>query len=370
MRRATLRLTLLGGLLLVGVATALVAATFPTAVPATTDLPPELGMVPQDSLNFVHLQVDKLLAHPVALNLLKRLPPEMLRELTTELKLQDWGFGLHDVLSGTGFLYFTSPTPEDMGAGVIVVTRKPYDRPKLIKGLLREAEEKKAGDKVYYVAKESVGFLRCKLHFIDDRRFLVILGLGIGDDNPKFAETLVQKIYKPQEKGPLAEIIAAARDHLLIHGMCIPETLRPLVTQPGIYTGELSWLEVLNHYQTAQWTLSLDQVSTVRMQYRFAEATKAQDALEAAKHGLKFLREQLETMLVEIKDKAAKTPDPQDPCHPTLALLREVEAALKTAMVRVQDKELQLTFTFKTDDAVMDQVAKLLTALWKQEMKR
>jgi hypothetical protein len=339
---------------------------------ATADLPPELAMVPPDAATFIHLHVDKLFGHPV----MKHLQPKQLWELMPEpfdsflvqqFKFQDWGLEIPDLASCTLFFQMTATLPPDMRGGIIFVCKKPYDRQKLLKGLAKDAEEKKAGDKVYYVPKIDGGFFRMRFHFIDDRRLLLILGMSFGEENPKLAELVLADAYQKKGKGPLTEAIAAAKDQLFVMGAYSTEEMRKLAAQAE-QSEELSWMEPMNQYDTYVWTLRLDKTSQVRLQYRYPDAARAKDAEDGIKHGQKYLLQLLELPLAEMQDRVKKNKDSDDLAKPALVLLLEVQTMLKTAQVQLRDKELTVVLSFRTDDATLEQVGKFIAA-WKKTKK-
>jgi hypothetical protein len=367
MRTVTFRPRLVGCLLLLGAASAL-AATAPQAqAPAPAkDLPPELALVPPDTLYFLHLQVDKLEVHPVTLNFLRHLPPEILKDLEKDTS-REFGLGFRDFGRITMFMKMTQPLGSDMYAGGILGLRKPVDKARFLKAAVPNAEEKKAGDKVYYATKENAR--GTKVHFVDEKRVLVLMEMP-GENDPKSMERLFTTLFKKKEKGPLTEVIAQAQEKLFVLGVHITDDLRKVFGEFGGLPGEYSWVEPLYQMHVASLTVDLGQVSKVYVQFKFSDANKAKDAEEAAKHGLKFLREQLEGPIAEMQDKATKSKNPKDVCHPAAKLLKELDTTLQNAQVELQETSLKVTFAVKTDDANLQQLAKLLTAMIEKEKKK
>jgi hypothetical protein len=368
---------LVGCLLLLG-ATAWAVSTPPfhpqTPPPApATDLPPELAMVPPDTVALLYVPIDRIGTHLVMLNLLKRLPPEVAKNLgeqdyTHALPFESLGMKIPDLAHLTMFTNATGRQEPDAHFSTIFGLKQPPDRKQLLDKLLNQTEEKKAGGKSYYVAKEKDGRRTKVVHFIDDRRVLVPLELVTMDE--KGMTRYFDRLYGKKSPGPLTEIIAQAKDKHLLLALNVTEGVRKEMERELRHLpDEFSWLEPVFQLQLGSLTMELGQVTQFTFRLRYADAAKAKDAEEGARHGLKVLLQQLEPILAEMQDRAKKAKGPDDLPQPALVLFVELQAMLKTGQVQVQDKELTVVLSFRTDDAIMEQFAKLLIANWKHQQK-
>ena len=341
------------------------ATPIPQEVLPSQELPPELAIIPPDTLFFMHLKVEQLYGDPVVQKLKKYLPPEVYRALNREAG-REIGMQFEDISSFTQFWRLTSPLGKENQMVMLVTARKSFAQDQLIKALVPGAVKKTAGGKEYYAPKESEHGLH--LHFLDSRRALLFMNLAFGETDPKAAERLLHSLGKKKEKGPLSPVIAEAREKLLVMGLHIPEDFRKTLDDFGGMPDQFSWIEPVMQMKMGGLTLDLGDNSVVRLRFQFTESAKARDALAGVQHGLKFLLEQLEPLAVVEADKVARSKNTAELSHTALALLRSAETTLKSAQVQVAGNDLLVNLTLKTNDLAMAHLAKLIVALRDREL--
>jgi hypothetical protein len=169
---------------------------------------PDLALVPRDAMGFVTIRLGDWLKSDSG----KGIADELAKIPDIKKMEEKAGLGLKDIDRITiVFPNQDDPAKNEKEFWTIISTSKAVDEKK-IRETMGKTEEKKVGEKAYYVSDKGA------IHFVNSK---IIVG-GAPEGVKKFLES------KPSTSGPLADSLQLAEDNKyhLVAGVQIPESLR------------------------------------------------------------------------------------------------------------------------------------------------
>jgi hypothetical protein len=301
-------------------------------------LPADLALVPPDAMAFVHVRVAEVWNGPVGQKLRQQWAKELAvaQPMITQLA----GVAPDEVERATAI--FPSPSDNPL---VIVMTRKPIDRTKLLAAALPEPREHQHKGKTYYTSAKAG---RTSIHFATDHVFVI----GQVEDVVHFLGRLGER----KADGPLGDALRlAAGKHHAVVGFRVPEELavrakeeigreierarEPLPTAAALTVRPL--LEV----RSGVLTVDLADTTTLGLHLVFPNEAQARDALWPAQDALALAR----ILLRPIAHHLGKEEDFKS----LVNLTRTLEAALRTAAVEQRGATLRVSVQVKIDAATL-----------------
>jgi hypothetical protein len=315
--------------------------------PAGAALPPDLDAVPRDALGFVSIRVADLWNADFIADARReamKLDPKFYQEAEAQEQRdfeRKWGTHWTAIERFT-MLMLEVPAPDSDDATdiqktmlVVITTTKPYDRGRLLKGLVPDANENKYQDRAYFAHADEKG---AALHILNDRTYV----LGKVDRLKQLFDRLARK----KADGPLGESLQrAAEKHLVVAGLNAP----PLAKMLGKdLPREAEPFKPLLEVQSA--TLVADLGREVRLQLRlsFSGANEAEQGEKAVKAALQMACQSLEQGMKELaKDKEGAS---------ELRTVKRLHATLKAVPVQRGGPTLRLALQYSIEPAEFEVV--------------
>src|SRR5262249_35768241 len=182
--------------------------------------------------------------------------------------------------------------------------------------------------------------------FLDDRTLL--LGSPHAESS---ALTLLVQALRRAPQGPLDDALAQAGQHLVVGGFN-PAGLPRAAVMQGHTIQELQILLPLLKASSVTLTLDLDEEIRLDVRGQFPDAAAARDAEQAVQD----LLTQARTFMMQGRNELAKEPREN---AALITLLKEADAALRGATVKLDGGRLQVGVRLKTETALPALLAEL-----------
>lgn len=290
-----------------------VAADEP-ALAAKDAVPPDLALVPRDALGFISIRLGDLC------------DGELGKALGQELSQVEQDFALALGLKPADVERLTAFMSEPNQPLLVVYTRKPYTKAKVLRAATPQAKQETQAGRTYYAADKTA------LYFIDDKTFV----FGTPESVLKFLKIPVQG-----KVGPLsAALNVAAQHHHVVVGVN-PAVLVRLF--PAELPPEFGPLKPFLKAETATLIVSFGPEVKEDLRVTFSTQDAAKDGEKAAQAWLALgqqssaqVRQTLGTDETALRD-----------------LLKASEAALKDATVRRDGTTVLMSLSMKTNVATV-----------------
>jgi hypothetical protein len=307
------------------------------ARPAKADLPADLALVPPGAPVFLCFQVGPYWNGPEA-EVLKKVTqahPVVVTSIANDLEKQT-GLAMSDIEQ----VVVSFPGEKLIDPLMIITTRKPFDRDKVLGALVPDAKEAMAGATKFYTSDKSILGVRV----VNDRTLL------LGD-----AEWVRTFLARPAAAGggALEETVkAAAGKHLLVVGV-VPTILRAEVKNAGP-KGE----PFVPLMEAKFWELTVDAAEDLRVNVRMTfaseeSAKEGQTALKAVGPALAGYLEFCEKEMPPfLKRESAKYPGAKDLSPRLQGTLQNARAGLKGFTSERKGSAVEGSLRIKTDEPV------------------
>jgi hypothetical protein len=315
--------------------------------PAEAALPPDLDAVPRDALGFVSIRVADLWNADFVADARReamKLDPKFYQDAEAQERRdfeRKWGTPWTAIERFTmTMLELPSPDSDDSTDVqktmlVVITTIKPYDRGRLLKELVPDANENKYQDRAYFADADEKG---SAVHILNDRTYV------LGKVNR--LKQLFDRLARKKADGPLGEALQrAAEKHLVVAGLNAP----PLAKMLGQnLPQEAEPFKPLLEAQSA--TLVADLGRDVRLQLRlsFSGANEAEQGEKAVKAALQMACQSLEQGMKELaKDKEGAS---------ELRTVKRIHATLKAVPVQRGGSTLRAALQYSIEPAEFEVV--------------
>lgn len=308
---------------------------------AKTDLPPELDLIPRDAAAFVHVRAAEIANNPVFADvrrLVAKAGPEAWKTFEQKCALPPGGIDSIALVMPSSQTFespFPSVDPEAVSALVVVTTRTPYNRLRLMQAL---GHREKAYKRNLYYFNEK---LWSGLVLVDDRTFVI----GSEEAIAQFFD-LTQRGRGPlqaalEQAGRKSHVLVGVNTRLLAkdkHLQGVPPALQPLLeadcAAAAVQLGKELRVDCSLHYQQEAQTQ--------------AGAQAVRSALDLLVQGLSMPIQELEKQLAAGSDGAA-TGDLPEKFFTLLGLgfFRELETLLKTAPIERRGSVVQVAVHYR-----------------------
>jgi RNA polymerase sigma factor (sigma-70 family) len=284
----------------------------------TTEKHPELALVPGDALGFIRVDV------PDLWKMLQGLRSQIGEKNFAELEKGEKNLGV--AITGLRSILAIALTPEsnqELPALVVLTTKKPYERDKVLRALVPEnPEEHSYSGQSYFTAKDRP---HPAVSFVNDHVFLI--------GSAKVLEKYFDQRAARRGLGHLTAAVRVAEgQHALAGGFQVPTPLAEQLKKESS-SPAAQFLRPLFDVQAGTVVMDAGKETSVRLRLQFPDADTARKATHSLETGLDMLDRQLtEHLPAEVK----RDPTLFNPIQQGVAMLR-------TRRVEQQDGTVQVT---------------------------
>jgi hypothetical protein len=299
------------------------SAQDPQSPSSETALPPDLQAVPADAAFLLSARVAELWNSEAG----TALRQQNARELASGLKMfeKDIGAAPEEIDRATVVLGdFKSQAPL-----VFITTTKPYDRARILTSAFSGAEAEKRHEQIFFVSEK-----KRAVFFINERSYLA-----------SSAEAVRSFLDRPSAKeGPLsAALQAAAGKHQIVGGFNVPAFAREAGQK---LPPQMEAFNDLLKARSATWSIDLAGQKNAGLRLHFANDTEAKQAEKPLRAAIDLIRAGVAQGIQSDSQQSRGGASYVD-------LLKQLDAALRTASIEQKGTQLQVTLTIKTDAAVV-----------------
>jgi hypothetical protein len=291
-----------------------------------TALSADLQAVPADAAFLVSVRVADLWNNPAVMALRQ----QKAEELATGLKLFEKEIGVSpETMERVTVVVINFKSRPPLA---LITTTKPYDHAKILTTAFPGARAEMRHEQIFFVSEKQQA-----VFFLNNRTYLV--------GSPESVRAYLDR--PPAKEGPLSPALRLTTEkHQIVGGVNI-----------SAFAGEegprlppqMEAFKDLLKARSAIWTMNLTGQNNVHLRLSFANEAEARQAEPA-------LRAAIDLARAGLGQAIQGTPQQPREGAQLVDLLRQLDAALRTASIEPKGTELQVTLSLKTDTAVVAEV--------------